>query len=280
MIVGMHRSGTSLVTQWVHRCGLHVGGRLLEENVGNQDGHFEDRDFLEVHTRFLLNRKVCGDGFISTSPKPLSEPELKELKALIAAKSHANIQWGWKEPRTCLFLPEYRALIPSAFYLLVFRGYNDTVNSLVVRAHRYHEKKYRTKKGLSKLIWDLYKRKSLEHFFETRAELYLKSWIHYNEQILNHVSVLPANRYLFVHYEDLFQNDAIYFDHLNQEWGFSLDHVSFQSVFKKSLLSETRNIEVYIKDKRLLTKARQVAFLCRSFSEVFKAEAEPPPMAG
>ncbi|MCU7548677.1 sulfotransferase [Chitinophagaceae bacterium LB-8] len=270
MIIGMHRSGTSLITQWVHRCGLHVGDRLLIENVGNEDGHFEDEDFLELHTKFLLKRKVCSDGFIDTSPSQLTKVELQRMKALVYAKSKGNLQWGWKEPRTCLFLSEYRALIPDAFCLIVTRGYNDTVNSLVVREHRSHEERFQTKRGLSRLKWKLYKRKSLEYFFETRAELYLKTWIHYNEQILNHVSTLPAGRYLFVQYEDLFQNDEAYFDHLIKEWNFSLKYIPFRSVFKRSLLSDTRNIEGYIRDQQLLDKAKQVEYLCRSFCDFFQ----------
>jgi hypothetical protein len=128
------------------------------------------------------------------------------------------------------------------------------------------------KRGLSKLKWDLYKRKSLEQLYEMRAELYLSAWVHYNEQILNHIRDLPTGKYLFVHYEDLFANDSIYFDHLRDEWNFSLDYVPFQHVFKRGLLSETRNIEAYIQDKQLLHKARRIEFLSSSFCELFYEE--------
>jgi hypothetical protein len=45
-IAGMHRSGTSLVTSWLQRCGLQIDdGQLLAANTGNPTGHFEDIEF-------------------------------------------------------------------------------------------------------------------------------------------------------------------------------------------------------------------------------------------
>ena len=46
IVVGMHRSGTSVVAQWLSRSGLFIGDSLLGPNVGNEQGHFEDADFL------------------------------------------------------------------------------------------------------------------------------------------------------------------------------------------------------------------------------------------
>ena len=45
VILGMHRSGTSLVANWLHDCGLHVGDRLLEGTFANEKGYFEDLIF-------------------------------------------------------------------------------------------------------------------------------------------------------------------------------------------------------------------------------------------
>jgi len=40
VILGMHRSGTSLITQWLKNCGLSVGDSLHGADVGNAEGHF------------------------------------------------------------------------------------------------------------------------------------------------------------------------------------------------------------------------------------------------
>ena len=49
IIVGMHRSGTSLITQWLYRCGLSIGNKLAPADIGNVEGYFEDSDFLKLH---------------------------------------------------------------------------------------------------------------------------------------------------------------------------------------------------------------------------------------
>ena len=49
----MHRSGTSLITNWLSRCGLEIGERLAAGNAGNVEGHFEDVEFLKLHEEIL-----------------------------------------------------------------------------------------------------------------------------------------------------------------------------------------------------------------------------------
>ena len=46
VVVGMHRSGTSLTTNWLQKCGLDIGAKLEGKEFSNPDGHFEDIDFL------------------------------------------------------------------------------------------------------------------------------------------------------------------------------------------------------------------------------------------
>ena len=66
VIVGMHRSGTSVITQWLYRCGLFIGNNLVGPDTGNEQGHFEDADFLRLHQKFLRKRhfpeisRTCG----------------------------------------------------------------------------------------------------------------------------------------------------------------------------------------------------------------------------
>ncbi|HZX74061.1 MAG TPA: hypothetical protein VFE57_06560, partial [Cyclobacteriaceae bacterium] len=63
VVTGMHRSGTSVVTQWLQQCGLHVGDELLGAGIGNSVGHFEDVDFLRAHSDFLKRRRLAEKGF-------------------------------------------------------------------------------------------------------------------------------------------------------------------------------------------------------------------------
>ena len=56
LILGMHRSGTSLLAALLEDWGVHIGETLVGADVGNPRGHFEDRDILDFHTRALASR--------------------------------------------------------------------------------------------------------------------------------------------------------------------------------------------------------------------------------
>src|SRR5882757_9916703 len=104
IIAGMHRSGTSMVTQWLYKCGLNIGEDLMVPNSGNQQGYFEDNDFVGLHETLLSLEDLPHTG-LTDQPLPLIPPErLLIISRLLNYKSHLNNQWGWKDPRTCLFL--------------------------------------------------------------------------------------------------------------------------------------------------------------------------------
>lgn len=266
IIAGMHRSGTSLVTQWLYRCGLFIGEKLLEANAGNMDGHFEDKDFLALHERFLSARKLPDTGFTDKIPSPLDPSEKESVQALAEKRSSTHKEWGWKEPRTCLFLEIYRDIIPSAYYLVVTRDFNSTVNSMLAREYKLLVKKIRNKKGLSKLKWMLFKNKSTEVIYRANADHYLRIWINYYDHVLYHLQHLPQSRFTIVRYEYLLQNSSYIFGRLKNEWKFSLNYVPFSTVFKKELLSESKDISCYIRDISLLDKAKEIE---KAINELF-----------
>ena len=160
MIMGMHRSGTSLVTNWLNKCGLFVGDQLVGIDIGNSTGHFEDREFLFIHQYFLKSRKQPSTGFITKKISPLDFKELKVLDALIEKRNTKHGQWGWKEPRTVLFLNDYKKLLPATKYLFIVRSFHETVSSLLSREYKFHLKKFHSKKELSKTLWQLFKKKN------------------------------------------------------------------------------------------------------------------------
>ena len=258
VIVGMHRSGTSMITQWLYRCGLFIGNNLVGPSTGNEQGHFEDADFLRLHQKFLVKRNFPATGFIHKTLGELTELEKIELKGIIEIKNRKHEEWGWKEPRTSLFLDEYNVLLPSAFYVVVARDFNDTVCSLITRQYKMSEERFVTKKGLSKLKWILFKRKSLDQMFARDARRFLKIWVHYYERILQHTASLPADRFMIVNYAQLNRNDNTLFSKIKNDWQFSLDYLPFSQVYENKLLSEVRDIKKYIKDEALVNRAAAI----------------------
>jgi len=259
IIAGMHRSGTSLITNWLHHCGLQVGECLLEANESNKDGHFEDVEFLKIHEEILAGNGLTPSGLIFDKELKVSEYQLEKLKAIIRVKMRHFNQWGWKEPRTCLFLDTYHDLLPGAKYLIIVRDYLSVVNSLLKRVFDDMDRSYKRRSFFTRLKWTLFrkaqKRRKLYH---TQAEYYVKVWIEYNLHILNMLRLLRSEEYLVVNYSLLQKNDKQVFNYLKTIWGFDLKYFSFRNVYKESLISRVADLEPFIKDASLLAEAKNI----------------------
>lgn len=132
-IAGMHRSGTSLVASLVAGAGLGLGERLLGAGRGNERGHYEDLDFLELHQRALRAGGFHGDGIVPAG-RPAFPPALESrAEEILAARRAAGIPWGWKDPRTLLYLDFWAEAAPEASWLLVFRSPWEVADSLFRR---------------------------------------------------------------------------------------------------------------------------------------------------
>jgi hypothetical protein len=132
VITGMHRSGTSLLASAAQRTGVDIGSELNPATRGNLRGHFEDVGFLRFHERFMERR-----GLPVFSPPmewvPQATPEEETEARELLARQGSKPLWGFKDPRTSLFLDFWDPLLPAPFYLFVFRHPVEVVLSLLRR---------------------------------------------------------------------------------------------------------------------------------------------------
>lgn len=256
IVTGMHRSGTSLITQWLQKCGLHIGDHLLGADTGNDNGHFEDLDFLNSHKAILKSQRLSDNGFTIAPLKPLSYSDVDRLKDIISYKNGFNAQWGWKDPRTCLFLDTYHALLPEAFYFVVLRDYASVISSLIHRMYKQKDEKYSVKKGVGGFVWKHFTRKNkMEQLRKKYTQHFLQVWINYNQAILQHINCLPPEQYMVADYTVLKDNDRLVFEELTVQHGFTLRYFDFSAIYKPGQLNASFDVEPYIKDKSLLIKA-------------------------
>ena len=135
IIAGMHRSGTSLVANILQLAGLNIGLNLLGETESNPYGHYEDLDFSNLQDNILTSR---GYNYLQVPPVDidLTEDEIFKIRHLISKRAQFEF-WGFKDPRTCLFLNHWFRLVPDAKYLFVFRHPIEVFISLLKRAEYY-----------------------------------------------------------------------------------------------------------------------------------------------
>jgi len=171
-IVGMHRSGTSLTTNWLNGLGLNVGNSLYAATKDNPAGHFEDNDFLEFH-RDILHKNGYIDYKVNKSPTFHYSKYHKEKAAmLIQLKNKLQTQWGWKEPRTALLLDFWHPLLNNPKYLFIYRNYSTTVDSLLRREYSKFDRPGLDNKVLSPIYKIRYKNRITDY-----KNKFLQIWI-------------------------------------------------------------------------------------------------------
>ncbi|HVX52772.1 MAG TPA: sulfotransferase [Chitinophagaceae bacterium] len=256
VILGMHRSGTSLITRWLQSCGLQVGDNLLGPETGNEEGHFEDLDFVRRHENLLLAKKLPHTGLVDKTAGTLSLAQENEIKALIENKNKHYRQWGWKDPRTCLFLDTYRKLLPHVTYLVILRDYESVVSSLLHRDFKGLNRYYQSKGNIYRFFLRMKRKYHKNWLYKTYAEKYLDVWIAYNEELLNHAHSVPQN-IIIADYKQLLKDDYSFFQQLMQ-YGFDLRYKSFASVFNEQLINKPASLTPYVKNTRLLAYAAKL----------------------
>jgi len=166
IVGGMHRSGTSLLASLCEGAGVRMGEHLLGiGGGGNPKGHYEDRDFLEFHEQALLANGLGYAGYSAQSKIHVPEKMLDRAKSLIASRSGPDRLWGWKDPRTVLFLDFWHALLPNAKYLFVFRSPWEVIDSLFCRG---------------------------EEEFNSNPSLAVSAWLHCNRLIVDFIKRHPS----------------------------------------------------------------------------------------
>jgi hypothetical protein len=134
VILGMHRSGTSLTAGLCQKLGVNMGAAFRVGDQSNPDGYFEDLDWRALN-KWLLN--AAG----GTWYDPPSRAEIARqasriedvLRAFVLWKSRVSV-WGFKDPRTCLTIHAIHKYLIDPYYVIVRRPENEIVDSLIRRS--------------------------------------------------------------------------------------------------------------------------------------------------
>lgn len=143
LIVGMHRSGTSVFADLIQNNGFFLGKDLLKGDIENVRGYFENEHIYHFNERVLRSK---GASWHSISNLPIcweKDPDFAkhclELEDIFERYFATSDKFAIKDPRLCLLLPLYLAALQHCnirpVVVHVKRDLSEVVASL--RRRRY-----------------------------------------------------------------------------------------------------------------------------------------------
>lgn len=230
VLLGTHRSGTSLTARIVNSLGVRLGDTLLPGRADNPAGFCENRHIIEQTRNLdgLLGVDPFGQGIlVPVEEEWWKRPAIRSVADNLKRILHAEIEaasgpFAFKDPRTLYLLPLWRTVfldlgvIPS--YVLALRHPASVVISM-------------TKRGIS----------------HTRAEL---TWL---SQLSAGLSALHEKPHCVVHYERWFDDAELQVQEIAKALGISVsgtrDEVAgelkrlVQPRFGRQYADEGKNLE-------------------------------------
>lgn len=217
MLLGMHRSGTSLTTRILRDLGIYMGRFWM---INDEAINFQ-----------MLNRRifaVAGGRWSEVEPviEALDSPDFMEQQAAMLRQvlykswrlryselgtlgslehhlwryivQRECSPWGWKDPRTTITFPVWLRIFPQARVVHILRNGIDVAISTNRRTRRYQQE------GIPWWGRSDYSPDTLA--FERCFEL----WERYVGFALEHLNIIPPEQYLEIRYEALLVDPTIH----------------------------------------------------------------------
>ncbi|MEO1669625.1 MAG: sulfotransferase, partial [Cyanobacteria bacterium J06631_2] len=210
IITGMHRSGTSLTASLLQSAGVNLGDRLMDASSANVKGYFEDWDFVELHQQILASQSLNDAGWTTQTQIEVLPEHQAVAQELLAKRQHQAI-WGWKDPRSTLFLDFWHQQIPDAKYVFVYRSPWEVLDSLFRRG---------------------------DAIFAQDPDFALTQWCHYNQAILD-FSQHHSEQCLLLEIDQVVADAQGMINLINRKWDWQLQ--SPEALYEQPLLKTEDN---------------------------------------
>ena len=109
VVLGMHRSGTSILARALQAHGCALSSQLLGANPSNPSGHWESSAAIAINDKLLADLGRSWDDLRELPPAWLQGLEAQEAKARIKILLEGDFRnealWAIKEPRMCRLAP-------------------------------------------------------------------------------------------------------------------------------------------------------------------------------
>ncbi|EGU0166575.1 tetratricopeptide repeat protein [Vibrio parahaemolyticus] len=228
IVTGFHRSATSVTANYLLNSGLNMGANLIGGNISNAKGHFEDLEIVALHDEQLVLSETCWQ--FHDEVQLAAQDQF--LKTYVSKRFGVSQHWGVKDPRTCLFLNEWKQTLGrKGCFLFVVRHWSCCIESLLHRHSR--DLAY----GLTEVS-----RQMPGVQFWVQPELAAKMWLSYNKRLLEFAKENPQITIMLTQ-RALFEGAPI-ISELNAKFGLNLNE-NIDSPFEPSLFRDKSNKRIF-----------------------------------
>ena len=137
-VVGMHRSGTSVLAHTINLMGAFVGDdrELVPPHPSiNPTGFWERVDIVSEHDRFLQSNGFAWATLANFALEHIDEERRRalatRLRGIVGGMAHAGATIVIKDPRLCLMLPVWNEFVAAPAHVVIVRDPRKVAASLM-----------------------------------------------------------------------------------------------------------------------------------------------------
>ena len=133
-VLGLPRSGTSLIAGMLGHCNVWLGHTLQNRGKENPRGFFEHIILREQVIKQMLRQLGCDPLGVQKLPPLGNLPRIQNLQDIIrqvlGSEGYANSHpWLFKDAKLTLLWPAFMYAFPNARWVIVRRDVNEVIDS-------------------------------------------------------------------------------------------------------------------------------------------------------
>ncbi|HEY1612445.1 MAG TPA: sulfotransferase [Rhizomicrobium sp.] len=167
VVLGMHKSGTTLVSRVLHESGIDMG--LFDSTLAYDHGnHFERVETRDLNMA-ILGTHLGVDSLDLVQPCDSVErhPEIgPAIESLAEGLSHEHVDWGFKDPRSCLTYSVWRRHLPAFRTIIIYRDPSEVVEHYGRQVPRWQFLRHARIRARALLAWTICNRECLRAYRE------------------------------------------------------------------------------------------------------------------
>ena len=179
IVLGMHKSGTTLVARALHESGINMGE--FPEGADYENTKYEAKWAQKINDKILrVERSALSLDVRASSIRPgfvLSNEQVRAISEGISKLSGKFDQWGFKDPRTALTFQLWKPYLPAYKVIFIYRNPIE--------------------------VWQRYSRVNRK----TLSRKAFTVWAEYNRKIIANIGDIPNENVLYLRFESLLDGD-------------------------------------------------------------------------